>query len=303
MGNNALAERQVDGDDGVLRWSDGGVALWTLDSVSLADRRRREIFPAGTARLVFCLEGAFTLSMLSPDAPPDCLLSTDRGVLLYYPAVCCGYAVVNDGPARGLSICLAGRHLPALLGDGGLECDLKTAIRAGRPLSLRRSLDRSTHHCLHQAVDILDSGTGGNLFLLSRLAELAWQFSGRSQALKAAGICGRDRRAVEKACALLAADLAEPPPLRHLAAEVGVSVSKLKVLFHRVCGVPPFGYLRRIRLEKARELLVYSRMNVTDVSLEVGYTSLSHFSKAFAGHYGVSPSQMRRDRSAAISNA
>jgi AraC-like DNA-binding protein len=87
-----------------------------------------------------------------------------------------------------------------------------------------------------------------------------------------------------------------------LAGQAGVSVSKLKLLFHRVCGVPPFGYLRRVRMEKARELLIYSRMNVTEVALEVGYTSLSHFSKAFTAHYGMSPSQVRRDRPAVASD-
>lgn len=295
MTNSASSERQLNAGNHHLLWGNGGVSLWTLDFDPGGTPWRREIFPTRTARLVFCLKGAFTLSMLSPNAPPDCHLSIGRGALLYYPELCNGYTVVTNGPAQGLSVYLVG-GLPAFLGDVGLEGKLQAAIRENHPLKLIQPIDHSINRCLQQVVDILASDTGGSLFLLSRLTELAWQFSGRSQVFKSACNCCKDHQTVEMACKLLASNLTDPPSLKHLASEVGVSVSKLKLLFQQVCGIPPFGYLRRLRMERARELLVHRRMNVTEAAYEVGYASLSHFSKAFTDRYGISPSQVRAGR-------
>jgi AraC-like DNA-binding protein len=48
-------------------------------------------------------------------------------------------------------------------------------------------------------------------------------------------------------------------------------------------------YLRQIRMERAAELLLGGRHNVTEVAMEVGYSSLSHFSKAFCTTIGCCP--------------
>ena len=48
-------------------------------------------------------------------------------------------------------------------------------------------------------------------------------------------------------------------------------------------------YLRNLRLERAAELLRSGRSNVTEAAMAVGYSSLSHFSKAFAEMFGVCP--------------
>ena len=48
-------------------------------------------------------------------------------------------------------------------------------------------------------------------------------------------------------------------------------------------------YLRNIRMERAAELLRTGRYNVTEAAIEVGYSSLSHFSKAFCETIGCCP--------------
>ena len=48
---------------------------------------------------------------------------------------------------------------------------------------------------------------------------------------------------------------------------------------------------RRLRIERACEELDSGKMNVTEVALEVGYQSLSHFAKAFREETGESPSK------------
>ena len=97
----------------------------------------------------------------------------------------------------------------------------------------------------------------------------------------------RDR--VERTKELLARDLAQPPTLEMLGREVGCSPFYLSRSFSREVGLTIPQYLRKLRMERAAELLRSGRYNVTEAATEVGYASLSHFSKAFCETIGCCP--------------
>ena len=97
----------------------------------------------------------------------------------------------------------------------------------------------------------------------------------------------RDR--VERTKELLARDLANPPTLEMLGQEVGCSPFYLSRIFSREVGLTIPQYLRNLRMERAAELLRSGRYNVTEAATEVGYSSLSHFSKAFCETIGCCP--------------
>ena len=97
----------------------------------------------------------------------------------------------------------------------------------------------------------------------------------------------RDRVARTKE--LLARDLADPPTLEVLGQEVGCSSFYLSRIFSREVGLTIPQYLRNLRMERAAELLRTGRYNVTEAATEVGYSSLSHFSKAFCETIGCCP--------------
>ena len=88
---------------------------------------------------------------------------------------------------------------------------------------------------------------------------------------------------------LLTRDLANPPTLEMLGQEVGCSPFYLSRIFSREVGLTIPQYLRNIRMERAAELLRSGRYNVTEAAIEVGYSSLSHFSKAFCETIGCCP--------------
>ncbi len=89
------------------------------------------------------------------------------------------------------------------------------------------------------------------------------------------------RERVERAKELLARNLVTPPSLESLGHEVGCSPFYLSRIFSREVGLTIPQYLRNLRMERAAELLRTGRYNVTEAATEVGYSSLSHFSKAF----------------------
>ena len=77
------------------------------------------------------------------------------------------------------------------------------------------------------------------------------------------------------------------------AALSGRSVASFNRDFKRQFGVTPNQWLMEARLEKAHALIQETSLSVTEVALEVGYTSTSHFIKSFKARYGVTPRQVR----------
>lgn len=97
----------------------------------------------------------------------------------------------------------------------------------------------------------------------------------------------RDR--VVRTKELLVCDLTNPPSLETLGQEVGCSPYYLSRIFSREVGLTIPQFLRNARMERAAELLRSGRYNVTEAATEVGYSSLSHFSKAFCETIGCCP--------------
>jgi AraC-like DNA-binding protein len=64
--------------------------------------------------------------------------------------------------------------------------------------------------------------------------------------------------------------------------------------FEAVFGVTPHQFRIQERLEAARHLLALGRHSVTDVCMEVGFSSLGSFSTLFTRRVGEAPSAYRR---------
>ena len=97
----------------------------------------------------------------------------------------------------------------------------------------------------------------------------------------------RDR--VDAVRARLRRDLTQVPTLEVLAREVSCSPFYLSRTFSKETGQTIPQFVRQLRMERAAELLKTGRYNVTEVALEVGYQSLSHFSQAFHQTFGCCP--------------
>ncbi|HEY3761629.1 MAG TPA: AraC family transcriptional regulator [Verrucomicrobiae bacterium] len=105
--------------------------------------------------------------------------------------------------------------------------------------------------------------------------------------------CERQKRVtqerVQKVVELLRSNLAEPPDLMELGRRVGCSPFYLSRTFSQEIGTTIPQYLRQLRMERAAELLRSGKFNVTETALEVGYSSMSHFSQAFCQTMGCCP--------------
>ena len=109
----------------------------------------------------------------------------------------------------------------------------------------------------------------------------------------AAGASVGRQKLVDRIKLVLASDLARRWTLAEIAAEVRGSPVYLTQVFQQVEGLPLYRYQLRLRLAQALDLLPHYE-DLTALSLDLGFSSHSHFSSAFRATYGRSPSEFRK---------
>jgi AraC-like DNA-binding protein len=91
------------------------------------------------------------------------------------------------------------------------------------------------------------------------------------------------------ALAMIHADPSVRIRVPDLAARSLLSVSSFSALFRTTTGRSPYEYVKEVRLDRARLLLLEGRFDVAEVSRQVGYSSPSHFITQFRARFGVTP--------------
>jgi transcriptional regulator GlxA family with amidase domain len=92
---------------------------------------------------------------------------------------------------------------------------------------------------------------------------------------------------------LIEADLCRETALTALAHIVNLSPSHLRHLFKAETGLTPAQYLKRLRMEKAKQLLETTFLSVKVIASQVGIHNLSHFAQDFKKAHGLTPAQHR----------
>jgi len=101
------------------------------------------------------------------------------------------------------------------------------------------------------------------------------------------------QKLVDRAKLVLSSDLSRRWSLAGIAQEVGVSPVYLTQVFQQVEAMPLYRYQLRLRLTRALDLLGRCE-DLTQLSLDLGFSSHSHFTASFRQTYGCTPAQFRR---------
>lgn len=92
---------------------------------------------------------------------------------------------------------------------------------------------------------------------------------------------------------LMQNNIEDPLSPQEVAGHVGVSLRQLERLFKKYRGITPQRYYLRLRLENARQLLLYTSQSGLDVAIASGFSSHSHFIKSYRDVYGRTPREER----------
>ena len=90
-------------------------------------------------------------------------------------------------------------------------------------------------------------------------------------------------------------NFAKPLSVAELARTAGLSPSHFSALFRAATGGGVVEYTKRLRMARARELLITSSRDIADIAETVGYTDAFYFSRQFRTVHGCSPSEYRRE--------
>jgi AraC family transcriptional regulator len=86
--------------------------------------------------------------------------------------------------------------------------------------------------------------------------------------------------------------------LEELSSNVDMTPDYLCRAFRKAVGMPPYRCLLGRRIERAKELLRSTDRSLTDIALEVGFSSHSHFTSAFRAAVGYTPANYRKSHPA-----
>jgi len=101
-----------------------------------------------------------------------------------------------------------------------------------------------------------------------------------------------DRDKIIKAREVLLQHIGEPLTIKELSRKVAINECYLKKGFKELFGTTIFDFYQSQRMEHARYLLYEKGLSVTEVSVMLGYSSISHFSTAFKKHTGLKPCEL-----------
>lgn len=113
-------------------------------------------------------------------------------------------------------------------------------------------------------------------------------------------IAAYDDARLRAALEYLQSHLSDPDALQKVSERLCVSPRQCQRLFRVAMGCSPSEYLTELRLRRAATLLASTNLSVSEIALEVGYLSLSHFSRVFRERFGKTPRAFRQNPTVSI---
>lgn len=101
-------------------------------------------------------------------------------------------------------------------------------------------------------------------------------------------------RRLQKVLAHVEENLGAPVAVRDLAALVDLSVEHFSRSFKAELGMSPQSWIQKRRMERARDLLRHSSLQVAQIAWRTGFGSAAHFIRAFKASTGTTPGEWRR---------
>lgn len=103
----------------------------------------------------------------------------------------------------------------------------------------------------------------------------------------------RQREALYEARAILERNLDHATTIKTLARMVGLNEFALKKGFKDTFQETIYGYVSKLKMQQARQMLLDGNKSINEVSALAGYKNPQHFTTAFKKYFGVLPSKLK----------
>ncbi len=154
-----------------------------------------------------------------------------------------------------------------------------------------KDIEKTTEHLL----DILESTEKSSILGYGILKELLYNISIGQNAKNLHKMFLEDNNEfkIANALKLIHDNYVKAYDIETLARLCDMSVASFHSHFKRITLLTPLQYIKKIRLTRARDLLIKYNYQVVQVSNELGYDNQSHFSRDFKNYFGYSPKEAK----------
>lgn len=101
-------------------------------------------------------------------------------------------------------------------------------------------------------------------------------------------------RVIREACLYMRDNLHKNVNIENFSVPLKVSYPYFRKMFKKYTGMSPKQYHLGLRIQKSKELILYSQKSIKEIALALGFDSVHHFSRTFKNKEQVSPSSLRQ---------
>jgi AraC-like DNA-binding protein len=294
---------------------EGGEGAWKMISIRdeiyvavsdcrYAHARTEPVPPEGLIEFHYLVTGTASVGV---DDADDVQVEAPNFIICYQGAALHYRITCPEGPRRALALYVSSSYFQRLLDALGPEGDdiraRLAAVKSDELYNLQMRLTLDAVQAIERLLASPHQGVRDLLFVEAKCMEIlyasvgVWIDSLNSDAPDEI-LSSRDLMLMERARAMIDADLKKTMTIPDLARAVGTNSSKLKRGFKFLHGVTVFDYSLRRRMQEALRLLVDDRQSVGEVAAAVGYQHPTSFTTSFRDFYGFAPKDARHLRGA-----
>lgn len=204
----------------------------------------------------------------------------------------CETFATEDNPLLGIYIDIDMAQLNDLIASINSQVD-QTGIGNDRlPLAMAPAkLDEDMADAILRLLKVLMSETETRILGSACVREIIFRALLGNQApiLHALALHNGYFSRIARALKLIQKDYMKKLGIEQLASEAYMSISTFHRVFKEITAQSPMQYLKKVRLTKARDLILYNNLRVYSAAEQVGYESVSQFSREFKRYFGKNP--------------
>ena len=213
------------------------------------------------------------------------------------PFECESFASPKE-PLRGLYIYIDMAQLHDLIGRMGLQAPLSNCGEKALPSGIGPAvMDEDMLDATTRLVKCLRSEAESQILGPGLVREIMYRALCGTQApvLYSLAMHSGVFSQVAHALKVMQSDYSAKLDVEQLASSARMSASAFHRAFKEITSDSPMQYLKKVRLTKARDLMVQENMKAYIAADKVGYESSSQFSREFKRYFGQSPAEMIRE--------
>lgn len=155
----------------------------------------------------------------------------------------------------------------------------------------------TNHNLLNLFHDLIDVSVTASVGYTQQLAGITLRILGVVHTISVFKEQNQDPvgQLISKAKFILQESFEEQVDMENLARQLPMGYSSFRKAFKKVTGESPNQYHLNLRLERAKQLLTKTALNISEIADQTGFESVYHFSKIFKKKNGVPPNAFRKN--------